>query len=598
MDTAATIAHNVSSILTEAPQSLLPEQTNKLLAAFTLPQSFAAFFLSFCAFVWLYYEFNFYLVKDKLGLDGPKPLPVIGNMLTVFRTSRGKQTLKWQKKFGDVFVTFMGKSPRINVVDPDVARQIMTKDFDKFQNHTIALSFFDKFSQNFLIALKDKQWKQVRALFTPTFTSSKIRRMFKLIDACSTDLVDCIGEQIDLLHHSTGNKQTRTIKLNVKDVFSLYTLDAIASCCYALKLPRAKGDASIEASSSRNELVAGIMRIFTFDVARTILVFLLPKFISKHLNTSKGQDEMQNLASRLRNIIAKRRKSPVKHDDYLQILVDAKPDDKLQLDANDELENHHAGLTLESLEADQNKIVCDLRKLTAQAVTSPTSAIGSKCQQPDINEDIIVANAVFLLLVGLETTSTLLAHVAYALAYHSEIQQKLYDELKKIAIVDLTTNKLTFDYESLTQCAYLDAVICEDLRFECPIPATDRCADGDYFIEKYKLQIPKGTAVVFGFHAIHHNEKYWPEPEKFKPDRFLPENRDKIVPGSYTPFGQGPRHCLAMRFSLTEAKLALAKTVMSYKFSPAPGKLWPPVPIFSGGMNRYKGLEVLIERRA
>ena len=67
-------------------------------------------------------------------------------------------------------------------------------------------------------------------------------------------------------------------------------------------------------------------------------------------------------------------------------------------------------------------------------------------------------------------------------------------------------------------------------------------------------------------YAIHHNEEYYPSPDKFKPERFLPENRDQIKPFTYLPFGSGPRNCVGMRFALLEAKLALAKIITKYKF--------------------------------
>jgi cytochrome P450 family 6 len=85
------------------------------------------------------------------------------------------------------------------------------------------------------------------------------------------------------------------------------------------------------------------------------------------------------------------------------------------------------------------------------------------------------------------------------------------------------------------------------------------------------LVVPKGVRVLLGIHAVHHDPDYWHEPEKFNPERFMPGQREKIVPGSYMPFSMGPRHCIGMRFSLTETKLGLAKVLMNFKFEPAPG---------------------------
>ena len=67
-------------------------------------------------------------------------------------------------------------------------------------------------------------------------------------------------------------------------------------------------------------------------------------------------------------------------------------------------------------------------------------------------------------------------------------------------------------------------------------------------------------------HSIHHSAEYYEEPEKFDPERFLPENRDKLIPYTYMPFGMGPRNCVGMRFALMEAKTAAAFLVYKYRF--------------------------------
>lgn len=56
--------------------------------------------------------------------------------------------------------------------------------------------------------------------------------------------------------------------------------------------------------------------------------------------------------------------------------------------------------------------------------------------------------------------------------------------------------------------------------------------------------VPKGTNVFISIFHIHRNPDYWEDPLKFDPDRFLPENQAKIIPGSYLPFSSGPRNCI------------------------------------------------------
>lgn len=289
-----------------------------------------------------------------------------------------------------------------------------------------------------------------------------------------------------------------------------------------------------------------------------------------------------------------RRKSSKKYDDYVQLLLDAELQDTIELSETDRAENHHAGLSHESLKADQKRLANEVEVVSKRDSGDAQDLVGSKVRLSDLE---ILANVVFLLMVGLETTGTLLTNITYTLGFHPEIQDRLHDEVAKIAERDESKQLWMFDYESLTSCQYLDAVISETLRTLSPVLSMDRVASEDYIIEKYNLALPKGSSVLLDYYGIHSNPEYWPEPHKFDPERFMGENKDKIVPGTYTPFGIGPRHCIGMRFSLTETKLALAKILMSYKIEPAPDTKYPPEPSVSFSLlNLKKPLTTIVPR--
>ena len=81
------------------------------------------------------------------------------------------------------------------------------------------------------------------------------------------------------------------------------------------------------------------------------------------------------------------------------------------------------------------------------------------------------------------------------------------------------------------------------------------------------ITVPKGTVIGIDIQSVHHNPEYYPNPEKWDPERFTPENRDKLVPYTYMPFSLGPRNCVGMRFALTEAKTAIAYLINRYEFT-------------------------------
>lgn len=520
--------------------------------------SFLVTGFSFVAISTLYYYKNHYNYWRKKNVKGPTPFPFIGNLPTILFSDRMKLDLEWLKKYGKVYGTYQGKQPVLVVCDPEVVNQICIKDFDAFPNHEHN-EFYNKFQKTFVFALRNEDWKRVRTLMTPTFTSGKIKRMFKFLNACADDIVSCFAEQMKTNNKSKGEKSAI---LNVKEMYGLFTMDAITTCCYGLKLERSSST-NLKGAASRNALIKDAMRIFEVGWWRLIVVAAAPKQILRYFNIYLlPLSRFLPLVSRIGNLMESRQKSNKTFDDFLQLLIDAKLDDKLELDELDNEENHHAGLTNQSLTVDQEKMFKELNNTS-----------GGKIKMSDLE---VMSNCVFLLAVGLETTSNLLCNATYALAFHKSIQNKLYEEIRNIAEYNEDKSKIHFSYEALTSCRYLDAVLSETLRRLTPVVQIDRIAERDYHIDKYNIDVPKGGKLILGFHGIMNDSDNWYKPEKFDPERFMPGNKEIIVPGSYCPFGVGPRHCIGMRFSLTEAKLALAKMVMNFKFEPAPGTAFPP----------------------
>ena len=101
-----------------------------------------------------------------------------------------------------------------------------------------------------------------------------------------------------------------------------------------------------------------------------------------------------------------------------------------------------------------------------------------------------------------------------------------------------------------------------------PFNRLDRVCAEDCTLGPYKIK--KDTIVQFPFAAMHHNPKLFPQPEKFKPERFLKPNSNEIVPFSYLPFGGGPRICIGQRFAIIEMKIAMAKLIYRFRIIETP----------------------------
>jgi len=177
-----------------------------------------------------------------------------------------------------------------------------------------------------------------------------------------------------------------------------------------------------------------------------------------------------------------------------------------------------------------------------------------------LSDDDIYANSITFLLAGYETTSNALAYTTYLLALHPDIQQRLYEELK----ANIPDSEDENFYEAVYKLDYLDAVLNESLRMYPPAWQTGRMSEEQVKLGNYT--IPAKTSIQIPIYSIHHCEDYWPDHLKFDPERFSPENRSKIHPYHFMPFGHGPRNCIGMRFALTEAKITLAKVLLKFRF--------------------------------
>ncbi|XP_041980807.1 cytochrome P450 6k1-like [Aricia agestis] len=184
--------------------------------------------------------------------------------------------------------------------------------------------------------------------------------------------------------------------------------------------------------------------------------------------------------------------------------------------------------------------------------------------------DLIVAQAAIFMLGGFDTTASMITFIIYELAHNTEIQEKLFDELENAK--QMSNNP--FDYKQLSELNYLDCVIKEGLRKYPPMGWLDRKAIEDYNIDD-KLTIKAGTPIYVNTIGMHYNPKYFPNPEEFDPDRFLPENEKNIQPYTYMPFGDGPRNCVGQRFAMLSLRTAVSKIISNFRISPLPNK---PVP--------------------
>ena len=470
-------------------------------------------------------EFDFFTSQ---GIKGPRPVPFLGNYIDAFTRSTLLMDIQRREKYGKIYGYFHGSKPVLSVGDPVLLKKILVKDFNIFtdrnnppHNQTLKTTMF---------FLPGQEWKRVRNICSPAFTSLKIKNGLNLMK-------NCLDSVMNNLQEST---QTESKEVDCKKLFGAFTLDVIASSAFGTNIDTHKDPDNLFAKNLKG--------FFTISFWRMIILLSLPKVAAYFDITFTSPKSMQFFEAVVTKIIQDRKQNPGNYSDLLQQLMDAEYDSKrvaddisLDTDKKSEQTNNRSNETLIKRQESQEMSAVD-KKLT---------------------EFEIFCQSFIFLLAGYETTANLLTHAVYSLALHPEYQERLHKEILSIGGTNISKQ---LEYEELQKMPFLEGVLYETLRLYSPLFRLDRTAQKDYFDSETGIKIPKGTAISIPIHAIHRDPDFYPDPETFNPERFLPENKGSLVQYTWLPFGSGPRNCIGMRFALLEAKLALAEMVRKYQF--------------------------------
>ncbi|XP_011865318.1 PREDICTED: cytochrome P450 9e2-like [Vollenhovia emeryi] len=169
----------------------------------------------------------------------------------------------------------------------------------------------------------------------------------------------------------------------------------------------------------------------------------------------------------------------------------------------------------------------------------------------------MTSQAFIFFLAGFETSSTLMSFAAHEIATNPDVQEKLRNEIDKV--LEVTNGQPS--YEAINGMKYLNAVISEALRKYPPQAMTDRLCVKDFELPPAlpgakPYLVKEGMLLYIPFYPLQHDPKYFPEPDKFKPERFL-DAGDQCNLNAYYPFGVGPRMCIGNRFALLETRALL-----------------------------------------
>lgn len=195
--------------------------------------------------------------------------------------------------------------------------------------------------------------------------------------------------------------------------------------------------------------------------------------------------------------------------------------------------------------------------------------------------------ALTLLLAGHETTAIALSWAWYLLSQNPEVSRKFHAELDSVLAGRAPA------VEDLPRLPYTERVIKEAMRLYPPAYVILRLAVEDSEIGGYR--VPRGSSAAISPWVIHRDPRFFPEPERFNPDRWTPDFQRALPRFAYFPFGGGPRICIGAQFASMEAALVLATIAQRYNLRLVPGH---PVETFPSMTLRPRhGLRMTLHAR-
>ncbi|XP_077973979.1 cytochrome P450 3A11-like isoform X1 [Styela clava] len=474
-----------------------------------------------------------FLANLNIPHDKPSILN-IGNLASVFSKGMFNRNLKQKKKYGLIYGEYAGVTPLITIHDLEIIRQIYTKEFQNFPDRMSVLVTMNGREMNQgVVFARNKEWKRMRSTLTPSFTMSKLKQMFSIVE-------NCTGQTVAVLE---GKLKDESGEFIARKLFSNLSLDMIVSAALGTR-------AHIQSVDGKDsQLVLEVRKLFATGFAgpTAFMCFICPPFerICNKLDISIFDYKALQYISNFTNVVIERRKRGQEEvaKDLLQLMLDAEvADDKINEDS-----------------------------------------------ERGLNRQELIGNAMLMIGAGFENTANTMTFLAYNLALHQDIQDKLRKEMD-----EAFQAKGGFDYESVNNMKYLSMCLNESLRLYMPIVVNSRVCRKETTVNGFT--IPKGVTVQFPVFGLAHDPEFWDKPWEFIPDRM--EDMSQIDPMVFQPFGAGPRNCIGLRFAEMEIKMAFCQILHKFKIMPSEDTPKPPLELtFALGVRPIKEFKLKVVAR-
>ncbi|KAG4066192.1 hypothetical protein HA402_014492 [Bradysia odoriphaga] len=380
-----------------------------------------------------------------------------------------------------------------------------TKHIDK----SFIYNFLNPFLKTGLLASNGEKWHNRRKLLTSAFHFEILKEYLEVFKEESDRLVLSLRE-------ANGTE------VNIVPIVTQFTLNTICESAMGVKLSNLGNDGI---AYRKNLCEVGALLI-----SRLLKPWLMTDFMYSLLGHRKQMDEVLKPVLQFTKSIITERKS-----NFSDGTTEGKAPEEVDCNKNIYFRTKKRYAMMDTL-------------LQAE-------------RQGLIDEEGIIEETDTFTFEGHDTTSSAISFILLLLAHHPEAQELIFDEIRDI--VD-TKDDLTID--DLNKFEYMDRVIKESLRIYPPVPFISRKLSEDYQHDGFVQ--PEGTIVNIHIYDVHRDPVIFPDPEKFDPDRFLPENCAGRSNFAFIAFSAGMRNCIGQRFAMLELKMVVTKLIKHFRVLP------------------------------
>ncbi|KAJ8686716.1 hypothetical protein QAD02_022510 [Eretmocerus hayati] len=480
-----------------------------------------ALFLFISVTLVLFHLFVFCGRKGRLvnKVPGPPTLPVLGNLwsLNVSTVKLFDLLREWADEYYPSFRIWVGTEAAIFIRHPDDVEILLTN--SKEINKGLGYKYFYPWLKEGLLTSGAQKWHQRRKILTPAFHFNILKKYMEITNENTRKLVE--------LTKATGERT----KLSLMPYCSKYTLNIICESAMGVSLD---DDQDKDMCAKYKNSIYKMGNILVYRVLKPFIFDWMVPFVP-YLRKHQGE-ALRDSSNFIEKIIEDRRS--YHRENVSDSLKEVSLEDKIMdMSSDDTISGKKKRLAM-----------LDLLLLSEKDGL--------------IDEDGIKEEVSTFVFEGHDTTAMAMSFTLMLLAENEDAQAKAREEVERV----LNNAGPTLEISDLQQMNYLERCIKESIRLFPSVPAVSRKLSDDLQFRNFKA--PRGSNVTVEIYDVHRDPKFWPEPTKFDPDRFLPDRIQSRHPFSYIPFSAGPRNCIGQKFAMMELKSLIARILYNFYLKP------------------------------